>query len=273
MNLAIFSCLSRTAALAALITALGGPLASNGVAQRSTPAATEPPLIRVSYEGGYAADYVEAIRKAAGGINVFIAPEAVKVPMPPMELTNVTIPAALSLLHERLHVDATGQVIRLRFDDGQKFAENEQPIYSIVADIRGQSMPPGANRVWSVAHLLKHDMKGEDILTAIETSLSLFESNVAKVQLKFHEATGLLIARGSGEQMAAINEVIEGLSASVAARRPPQASPNDQQQEMTRNFLQQQIADRDRRIALLQDKIFQLEIELGKLRAGVKEKE
>ena len=81
----------RTTFIVLLLSAF----AATGTTAQSPPAN---PLIDVRFPGGTATKYIEAIRKAAGDINVLVAPEAVKIQMPPVTLSKVSVAAALNLL-------------------------------------------------------------------------------------------------------------------------------------------------------------------------------
>ncbi|MEE8459058.1 MAG: hypothetical protein V3S08_04255 [Phycisphaerales bacterium] len=70
------------------------------LATTTTTAQSQPsnPLIDVRFPGGTATKYIEAIRKAAGDINVLIAQDVVKIQIPPVTLSKVSVAAALILL-------------------------------------------------------------------------------------------------------------------------------------------------------------------------------
>jgi chromosome segregation ATPase len=62
-----------------------------------------------------------------------------------------------------------------------------------------------------MADLLDENLKPEDALTAIQTALELIQGADEPAQIKFHQETGILICRGSPEQVESIQQVITQL--------------------------------------------------------------
>lgn len=73
--------------------------------------------------------------------------------------------------------------------------------------------------VENIADLVESGLKSEDVLQAIETAIAMFVDIKVKPDIRFHEPTGLIIARGNSEQMDVISMVIEGLRSSPALTR------------------------------------------------------
>ncbi len=174
-------------------------------------------LINVRFSGGTVTQYIEAIRKAAGDINVLVAPDAVKIDMPPVTLSNVSVAAALNLLDGK-EQSTSNQIVRLKVDIMPRHSANERETFQIRIDVRRDlGRIPGAN-VWSVSSLLDHDISSQALLSAVEMALDVIDSDT-KLDVRFHEDTGLLIAMGDLGQMETIAGVLDQLQNGVDHRR------------------------------------------------------
>ena len=181
------------------------------------PESKSPPVISVQFPGGTLAEYLEAIRNAAGGANVVLAaPEARKVSLPSIRLNSVAVGAAVRVVAGEVRVD--GLSLRIHVEEIGPSDEGEQPIYRVSAVRQGR--PPSTDvMVWTLAGLLTEETKAEDVLTAIETSVGLLGEKYEPAQVRFHEATGLLLACGEHQQLAAIDNVVDGLRNGLAQLR------------------------------------------------------
>ena len=198
---------SQLACTAALILLVGG---------RSTLGANisndEEELISVKFAGGTVADYVKALVKKAGTINVVVALEAAEVPMPPVTLTKVTVSAAIDLVDGRSLLQRE-RSIELDVRHMPQYTEQEQPTYQIQATVRGNPVRTQAS-VWTIANLLRGDnLDADDVLAAIETALDILQSTGEPI-IRFHKETGLVIARGDQAQLSTIDDVLGQLLAS-----------------------------------------------------------
>ncbi|MEE8153625.1 MAG: hypothetical protein V3T53_01550 [Phycisphaerales bacterium] len=198
---------SLLACLAALILLVGG-----GATLGANASNDERELISVKFAGGTIADYFKALVKEAGTINVVVAPEANDVPMPPVTLTKVTVSAAIGLVDGR-SLTQPGRIIELDVRHMPQYHADEQPTYQIQASIHGERVLTSAG-VWTIANLLRGDVfDSDDVLAAVETTLDVIESTSEPI-IRFHKETGLLIARGDGNQLSAIEEVLGQLAQS-----------------------------------------------------------
>ncbi len=205
---------SLLACLAALIVLVGGGSTFGANASND-----EEELISVKFAGGTVADYVKALVKEAGTINVVVAPEAAEVPMPPVTLTKVTVSAAIDLVDGR-SASPPGRRINLDVRHMPQYAEAALPTYQISAE-RYQTGKPS---VWTIANLLRGDIfAADDVLAALETALDIIESTGEPI-IRFHKETGLLIARGDTSQLDTIHQVLEQLEQSqiLMSQRPMQ---------------------------------------------------
>ena len=208
---------SLLACLAALILLVGG-----GSTFAANPANDETGLISVKFAGGSVTDYFEALVKEAGPINVVVAPEANDVPMPPVTLMKVTVSAAIGLVDGRT-LTQPGRIVRLDVRQMPQYHQDEQPTFQVQAEVRGERVLTSAG-VWTIASLLRGDVfDSDDVLAAVETALDVLESASEPI-IRFHKETGLLIARGDGNQLSAIENVLGQLAQSQheMSRKPMQ---------------------------------------------------
>jgi hypothetical protein len=214
--------------LAAAMTALG----ASASAQRAAPENARPqnptprnaPLIDLDFPGGTVNDYISAICKVGDAVNIALAPEAGELAVPPVRLTRVSIDSALSLLDGRRGTH-TGAMIELETDRFGPDDAGGSPVYIVRGKLLSRQAAPepaGTSSAWAVSDILASGVKPEDLLTAIEAALAMIGGSAEPAQLRFHAATGLMIARGNGEQITTIAQII---SASRSAAEQRQQEP------------------------------------------------
>ena len=168
-----------------------------------------PPTISFTFKGGTVAQYVELLhkhlRERNADANIIVKSGAQDVELPSVELRNVTVESALQLLHD--HVDAERNT---RLDLGAVHGGGA-PIYVLYAASAHLPSNEETVHVWNVRQLLDNEVKAEDMLTAIETAMTLLRSTREPAELRFHEATGLVMARGTKDQVRTIELVIQQL--------------------------------------------------------------
>ena len=197
-------------------------------------------LVSLKFPGGTVADYTAALKKAAGDVNIIVALDAREVAMPAVELTAASVEAALRVLDGKTFNNGE-RFVKLIVRDASMGQPGEQTIFNVDAQVGGRSIDsPQTSRVWAIGPILNSGAKANDVLTAVQTALDLLGKQYAPAQLKFHEATGLIIARGSSEQMESIEQVVRQLSGGAEG-------------------LQRQLIDCHNQNAALQDRIKQLE--------------
>ena len=209
---------SLLACLAALILLVGGGSTFGASASND-----EVELISVKFAGGTVTDYIKALVKEAGTINVVVALGAADVPMPPVTLTKVTVSAAIDLVDGR-SASPPGRIIELGVRHMPQYVEEALPTYQISADVRRTERPRTNASVWTIANLLRGDIfDADDVLAAIETALDILESTGEPI-IRFHKETGLVIARGDHAQLSTIHDVLEQLEQSqiLMSQRPMQ---------------------------------------------------
>ncbi len=174
----------------------------------------------LQFKGGSVTEYASAIRNASPRSNIIVMPGAGELPVPAMDLKSVDLRSAVGLLdqHDAI-LDGQRWVLRVRDTSGHRQAST--PIYTLFAIATGA---PGADpratqsrsSVISLSNILEPGhISAADALTAIETALTLVTGQASKPEIRFHEETGLLIARGTEEQIHIIYEVVAQLEDST----------------------------------------------------------
>lgn len=171
-------------------------------------------LISVDFPGGTITEYIDALAKAAGSVNVLISTEAADLSMPPVKLTKVSVSAAIDLV-KGTRTDKNDQLVSFNVNHLKRYEVNEQETFKINAyrsptEVKTQTH----SRVWSIAHLIQDGVfNSKVVLDAVEMAIAVTKST-SKVDIRFHEATGLLIASGSTSQLSAIENVLDELGQS-----------------------------------------------------------
>lgn len=198
--------IALTIALAATLAWLGGAPPAMGQDNQSR----SDELLDLSFEGGTVQQYVNMIEMKAGHANVILDLNDIEIPMPKVELKRVEFLSAMKLLDGRESI-VNGMYVRLNMRTIQTTVR-EAPTVMITAEIEpAESIQNFRSTVLSVKDLLRAGMTAEDVLTAVTTALELFDESNEPAELRFHEQTGLLIARGDREQMATIHDVVDQL--------------------------------------------------------------
>jgi hypothetical protein len=70
-------------------------------------------------------------------------------------------------------------------------------------------------RVFDTSDLLDETVTSKDLLTAVEASLEMIKDGSPPAQVRFHEETGLLIIRGTQEQVSAVNQIVNQIHEKV----------------------------------------------------------
>ncbi|GEM_PF-4915693 len=192
------------------------------------------PAIDLDFRGGSAAEFIEAIRRAAdGNVNIVTMPHVEEVEIPSMKLRHVEVVAALNLLDGESVQTAPGRMVELDvrtisppFGDSGLLIK----VDAKVNEARNYQGPQRSN-IWSVADLISNGMTADNITTAVSAALELLGPESAKAQVRFHKETSLLLARAAVEQIEIINNVIGELRQSNAQQRSEAMRPMQEQIE------------------------------------------
>jgi len=187
----------------------------------------------LNFQGGGPEALVAAVEKATGKpLNAIIPTQDRNVQIPPMKLTNVTVPElfeALKMASSRQEV-AQNSMYQVSYgfetkgygEDAVWYFQSHKP-----------TLFPDVCRFFQLAPYLE-DFTIEDITTAIQTGWDLLGAKPTP-RLKFHPETKLLIAVGQSQQIATIDDVLVQLRNATdrhpaLPRRPstpPQAPKKD----------------------------------------------
>jgi hypothetical protein len=188
------------------------------------PAKPSPVLVTMSFPGGTLAEYVAKIRAAEPRANIIVAADAATAQLPALELRGTGLEQALEAVSAIAEAPFSVRV--------KEFRGAGEPVYSIVAVGAGNTpaevKPQKDEETTQVFSLnrLTDDARTESyagsgfaaaaILSAIETAASHGQRNL---WLRFHEDSGLLIARGNRSTLAIVKDVLSNLERDVSHRR------------------------------------------------------
>lgn len=179
----------------------GMPERPRGVAQQSP---EDPPTVTVDFKGGSLAEYVAAVRAAQPAVNVVYTTEAERFPVPAI------------LLRDAAEFEVMGVLNLLRMEGSSRLnVENKGRVFAISVINAGARAGGSQTSVWSVQELLANGIKPEDLLSAVDVAVEVGGGNSA---VKFHRETALLIARGDGGDLVAIDALIQQLHRGQQAR-------------------------------------------------------
>ncbi len=191
------------------------------------------PVVSIDFPGGTINDFIKAVQKAAApaAVNVIRPAEAASVQAPPISLRNVTVKTALESL--RFAFQDSGEH-RFQVEDFGGDAGSE-PVYAVRygrMSSRAAAPPPADDRtieVFSIRDLIEPTNPGADpsgtisrdhILSAVDTALRLDDrQNETPPEIKYHQDTGLLIVRGTGEQVNLIRALLLRVRDDAKSRR------------------------------------------------------
>lgn len=177
-------------------------------------------LLTFEFDGGPLQEYLGYIERASG-VNILVSKVAADLELPAVSLKRVSPHSAVYLLEGQRFETSQG-VYELDLDmiGGRG---DEAMLYRIDADSKSRvsvAQPvPTATHSWSIADLLHGGLKPEEILTAIETVIELTPGGDNEPQIRFHEATGLIMVRGTTEHLSAIDDALDEMTRTVAFRQ------------------------------------------------------
>lgn len=175
-----------------------------------------PHVINVEFEGGTVRDYVAVLRQSGENINITLDRDAGDVTIPAVELRNVMLIDALRILDDLEPVDESFELEVGEFQSGP--VELTSAVYRIMSKKQRPPQPPLQTSVWSVSRLLGREIEAAQLLGAIETALSL-QQDLGAPEVRFHEETGLILARAHPDQISIIGEVVHNLQATATPDR------------------------------------------------------
>lgn len=176
---------------------------------------SHPPVtFSVDFAGGTVTQYLDAIRAACPKANIVGAAGLDQYKVPPITLKDVTVHGALQPLDYVVSLEgARASRVKVWFNDDVASVWLEDEFRRDGATIDDENAPEPETLVWNSRELTsKQAITVDDITGAIDTALSVFPQD--KPIVRIHEQTGILVVRGTEDQLAAVREVIQELSKS-----------------------------------------------------------
>ncbi|MFZ4574125.1 MAG: secretin N-terminal domain-containing protein [Phycisphaerales bacterium] len=173
--------------------------------------------ISFEFPGGRVRDFITALTVARGGknVNVVVAEDVSGMDVPAISLSNVSVESAVMALG---HI-ADGRGIRVAPVKGG----GGDPVYSISSNVtptRRQAGPAEETTVLSLNRVTRPSWASEGavgipaatVLTAVESAIETASREGEKPPtMKFHKESGLLILKGTEEQLAVASRVVDSL--------------------------------------------------------------
>ncbi len=230
------SCLALS--ILPLLSFLAEPLCAQEAAQAGP--RTRPPrpgsalreaeeTISFEFPGGTLTQYAAFVQEAAGGnLNVVLDEKADEVSVPAVSLKNVSVPTALALIESSVKDGAKVNVetVRQGREGSEVYVVRVIKVVSkpaAPAELEAPAPPAKIFQVFALKTLLKAHADGqkivtplacEAVLTAIDTALAIQAPDAKeKPVIKYHPESGLLLVRGTEEQLGAVSQVLEQLTA------------------------------------------------------------
>jgi len=198
-------------------------------AQQARPAAKHQiELVRVNFPGGTLEEYIDAIKKAMlpAAANIMIRGDVGDIPIDTIELEDVPLANAMSMLNGQYRVENSLYQIRVR----EYAIDKGRSAYTLETLRQGTyASQAGANQILvlslkEITTTLPGDppeaiIPAETVLTAIETALSVSDDQAAKPEVRYHAESGLLILSGPQQTLRTATDVIDVLTNNVRERR------------------------------------------------------
>jgi hypothetical protein len=178
-------------------------------------------LITLDFPGGTVAQYIDAVRKASDDANIVVIGDVTPIPMPPVKLKNVDAWAAVNILNS---MPQHQKDLYVKMDADITSHERDQSrVYVVTAQVtRSNGLGgPVESTVLSVLDVLQDHLTADDLLTAVQIAQEVIGNPDQPADIKFHKETGLLIARGTREQIAGIHQVVEQLRQQAVRKMNP----------------------------------------------------
>jgi len=198
--------------------------------------------LSLDFEGGTATDYLDALRDAAKSANIVVMPGAEHVLMPPVQLKAVALSSAVDLLNNQQSVDEDGMRYILSVDqiesDRFELSNDDRrregidslttlPVFVVNVDSEPARLGDSdqtrlESQVWALEPLLQlqlQPLSADDVLATIDVALPLAAEGEPEVEIRFHEETGILIARGDFRALQMVDNVLNQLEGSAHALR------------------------------------------------------
>lgn len=210
------------------------PAAAPAPTRPAPPAADGAASVSLAFTGGTLAEFCDQLRSLEFRPNIVVAPLAADAKLPAMQLRGANLEAALSA--------ACAVAVSEVWIGLKGFHGRGESVFTILAEppqgkapaapaaeasggVRAAPPRGAVTRVFSLNSLLAGwegvALPVETILTALEVALDAEHAQeqglapASSATLRFHKDSGLLIVRGSSEQLALATEALECLKADL----------------------------------------------------------
>lgn len=204
--------------------------------------------IDIKFQGGTFQDLVNSIKTMQPRANILLEPEAASWKVPAFEAFGVTAAGALELARNMLSEPGNIHVYAIRFeDDDSAPAIGVKLSGSAKRELHWKHNPTPARipsdaptKAWNLkGWTMNNDSAIQNTLAAIQLGLESYDNPVV---LRYHEPSGVLLARGEAQQIAFVDGIIRAAAEGVGTA-------------LTAHDLMGQIRAADDRIAAMQGEL------------------
>lgn len=259
--------------MAAVAIMAGGLLVNAAAAQQlgGSRAGNYPdqPTVSVNFKGGTLEEFVQALRAASDqSVNIALTGDVAGVRVDPVQLRDASPESALravlsSYLGPPVLTSYQGSPVGLAeqaivsIDTYPPGTPEGAPVIAVSRRMitRQAGSAPSPNRqmveVYSIQPLVQGDKDqagARAALTAIEAALALAQDKAdPEPEIKFHQDSGLLLARGTGPQLALVSQVVKRMVSDHGQRTGMQAQQRmmaiERQADVRRAEIKLQLAE------------------------------
>lgn len=170
---------------------------------------------------GTVGDFIELVRQTTPQLNIVVTESASSYRLPAIKLSEVPYRGALSLLNTL----SEGQI-------SVTFQSQDEGADANIVLVTGEAEPivdrSQSVRVLNVKRLLQTSTRA-DLLSALDEAYRLMGEQATPIEIKIHEATGLLFVKGSPEQLqlaeSVVAEIDRGLAPMPIVYPPAETAP------------------------------------------------
>lgn len=174
------------------------------------------PTVSVEFAGGTVGEYVAALKKAAGpatAVNAIVSDAASRMALAAISLKTVSPATALQAIEAAAGsgegVWVIGPIGQASAHPGvaQAFSVDFRPSERLARGLARRLMVFSLDEITLGEGGLTPDI----VLTAIESTLAMQSDPAAKAEMRFHKESGLLVVRGTSQDVEAVAQVLDRL--------------------------------------------------------------
>lgn len=161
--------------------------------------------ITIDQSPGTVKDFIQILRESSPQLNIVVTENAAEYPLPEIKLVKVPVRGAISLLST-----LSDNAVEVSYQSQEEGHDANLILISsqVGAPFNRESTTV---RVLNVKYLLQASNR-EALLSALDEGYRLLDNQQAPVELKIHEATGLLFVKGTPEQLMLAESVVEQIA-------------------------------------------------------------